>query len=269
MHSWVKSISVLFLIVMFCFFYPVLVSDEMNDFNKNLILLAPSLSHPFGTDILGRDMLVRTALGGQNSLIIGFLASFLGTFIGFVVGISATLWGKWSDKIVIILIDLFLAFPTLFLLFALSSMINASLFVLIIIISLSSWMSVARFIRSESYEFMNQPYMKILHLVPISWWKKMFHYLFPLLFPLLGVNFTLGVSGAILAESGLSFLGLGVMPPDISWGTLLGEGKIVIDVAWWVSFFPGMMLFVLTLSLVHLSTLLQQYFSTKHHAFST
>jgi peptide/nickel transport system permease protein len=118
-------------------------------------------------------------------------------------------------------------------------------------------MSMARLIRSESFAINSQPFIKILKLSHVSRFKIIFKYFAPLLAPIFFVSFTFALSGAILAESGLSFLGIGVMPPDISWGNILSEGKEVIDAAWWISFFPGLMIFLVTFSLINISDYLQ------------
>ncbi len=116
---------------------------------------------------------------------------------------------------------------------------------------------MARLIRSESFAIGNKAYIKILKLAKVSKLKIIFKYFAPLLAPIFLISFTFGVGGAILAESGLSFLGLGINPPQMSWGTLLSDGKAVIDIAWWVSFFPGLMIFIVTFCLMQISDFLQ------------
>ncbi len=225
--------------------------------HKNAILLAPSFSHPFGTDRLGRDILARVIKGGKVSLDIGLTSSIITSLIGLAVGISAGFFQKNSDKILVVIIDLFLTFPTFFLLLALVSYINASIWVLIFVISITGWMGMARMIRSESFEIASKPYIKILKLAKVSNVKIIFKYFVPLLTPIFFISFTFGIGGAILAESGLSFLGIGITPPQMSWGTILNEGKEVIDIAWWVSFFPGLCIFLVIFSLVNISDYLQ------------
>lgn len=118
---------------------------------------------------------------------------------------------------------------------------------------------MARLIRSESFAIASKPFIKILSVANVKPWIIIIKYFTPLLAPIFFISFTFGVSGAILAESGLSFLGIGIMPPQMSWGSILAEGKEVLDVAWWVSFFPGLMIFLVTYSLVRLSDFLQSY----------
>ncbi len=140
-----------------------------------------------------------------------------------------------------------------FYLFELSSAIfrHHQLF-LIVVISITGWMGTARLIRSESYKIASQPFIKVLKIATVSNSKIFFKYFLPLVAPILFVSFTFGVSGAILAESGLSYLGLGITPPSMSWGTILSNGKPLMEIAWWISFFPGLMIFLVTFSLIQI-----------------
>lgn len=245
------------LIFLLCFLFPYMYELSAYDLNPTQILLPPSQEHILGTDRLGRDLLARVMQGGQISLIIGILSSIIASFMGLMVGISAGFFQKGTDKIIIVLIDLFLTFPTFFLLLALISYMSASIWVLIIVISITGWMGMARMIRSESFAISNAPFIKILKLSHVGNFKIIMKYFAPLLAPIFFISFTFGVSGAILAESGLSFLGIGITPPQISWGVILSEGKEVIDIAWWLSFFPGLLIFLVTFSLIQISDYLQ------------
>ncbi len=251
------SIFVLIFIILLVYFGGYFYHFSPYTIHKNAILLPPSLHHIFGTDRLGRDLLARIIQGGKVSMTIGVGSSLITSFIGLIVGISAGFFQKSTDKIFIVVIDLFLTFPTFFLLLALVSYINASIMVLIFVISITGWMGMARMIRSESFEIASKPYIKILKLAKVSNIKIIFKYFTPLLAPIFFISFTFGVGGAILAESGLSFLGIGITPPQMSWGSILNEGKAVIDIAWWVSFFPGFFIFLVIFSLVNISDYLQ------------
>ena len=225
--------------------------------DPSAILLPPSLQHLLGTDRLGRDLLARLMVGGQISLTIGILSALFSSLVGLMIGVSAGFFQRGVDKLIIVLIDLFLTFPTFFLLLALISYMSASIWVLVFIISITGWMGMARMIRSESFAISNAPFIKILKLSHVGTFKMIFKYFAPLLAPIFFISFTFGVSGAILAESGLSFLGIGITPPQMSWGVIISEGKEVIDIAWWLSFFPGFMIFLVTFSLINLSDYLQ------------
>ncbi|ASC93433.1 ABC transporter permease [Sulfurospirillum diekertiae] len=251
------STFILVLIFLFCFVFPSFYTGSAYDLNPSAILLPPSLEHFLGTDRLGRDLFARLMIGGQVSLIIGVLSALISSLVGLMIGISAGFFQKNVDKFIIIVIDLFLTFPTFFLLLALISYMSASVWVLIFIISITGWMGMARMIRSESFAISNAPFIKILKLSNVNMLKIIFKYFAPLLAPIFFISFTFGVSGAILAESGLSFLGIGITPPQMSWGVIISEGKEVIDIAWWLSFFPGFLIFLVTLSLINLSDYLQ------------
>lgn len=250
-------------VILFSFFGTLVYGIDPSSLDKNAILLPPSMLHWFGTDRLGRDVLARIIEGGQVSLMIGFGSALFSTFIGLIYGVSAALLRGGYDKLFIVIVDLFLTFPTLFLLLTLVSYVNASVWVLIFIISITGWMSTARLIRSESFAISAKPYIRILHIAKVHPLKIMMKYYAPLLAPIVLISFTFGVGGAILAESGLSFLGLGITAPQMSWGSILSSGKEVIDIAWWVSFFPGLMIFIVTFALMNISNTLQARLSQK------
>jgi len=258
----VISILILISIIFLSFFGTYFYGGLAYDLNPDAILLAPSYDHFLGTDRLGRDVLARLMEGGQISLTIGLLSSMITSIVGLIIGVSAGFFKGNSDKAIIVIIDLFLTFPTFFLLLALVSYVNASVLVLVIVISITGWMGMARMIRSESFAISNAPFIKILKIGKVNNLKIILKYFTPMLAPIFFISFTFGISGAILAESGLSFLGIGINPPQVSWGTILSEGKEVIDVAWWLSFFPGLMIFLVTYSLINIS----DYLSSKTDA---
>ncbi|WP_373072265.1 ABC transporter permease [Sulfurimonas sp.] len=257
------SITIIVGIFLFSFFGSYIYDISPYTLNSDDILLEPSLLHLMGTDRLGRDILARVIEGGKISLVIGVGSAFIASLIGLFLGSLAGYIRGGVDKAFVITVDLFLTFPTFFLLLALVSYVNASAWVLIIIISVTGWMTTARLIRSESFKITTQPYIKILNIANVSKLKILFKYYAPILAPIYFVSFTFGVGGAILAESGLSFLGLGIVAPQMSWGTILSGGKDVIEIAWWVSFFPGLMIFLVTFALINISNYLQQLTNQK------
>lgn len=257
------SIFILLFIFIFSFFGSYIYTIDAYNLDSNSILVSPSIEHLLGTDRLGRDLLARLIEGGKISLIIGVGSAFIASFVGLILGSIAGYFRGLVDKSFIIIVDLFLTFPTFFLLLALVSYVNASALVLIVIISITGWMTTARLIRSESFSITSQPYIKILNIASVGKTKILLKYYAPILAPIFFVSFTFGVGGAILAESGLSFLGLGIVAPQMSWGTILSGGKDVVEIAWWVSFFPGLMIFLVTLSLINISNYLQQITNKK------
>ena len=257
------SALLLGIVVIGVFVLPFIYTVSAYNLNAQAILQNPSLSHIMGTDRLGRDIFARILIGGQTSLIIGFLSATISSLIGLIVGISSGYFRGNTDKTITIIIDLFLTFPTFFLLLALVSYMEASIGVLIIVLFITSWMGMARMIRSESFAISHKPFIKILNLAKVSKIKIILKYFAPLLAPIFLVSFTFGVGGAILAESGLSFLGLGINPPQISWGSLLSGGKEVLEIAWWVSFFPGLFIFIITFCLMQIANKLQSKINEK------
>jgi peptide/nickel transport system permease protein len=248
---------ILLFIILFVFFGSFFYSKSPYTFDKDSILLPPSLEHLMGTDRLGRDLLARVIEGGKVSILIGLGSALISSLIGLLMGVSAGYFkGVW-DKSFVFIVDLFLTFPTFFLLLTLISYIPASSLILIIVISITGWMGTARLIRSESYKIASKPFIKVLKIAKVPTGKIFFQYFLPLLTPIFLVSFTFGISGAILAESGLSYLGLGVTPPQMSWGTILSSGKPLMEIAWWISFFPGLMIFLVTFSLIQISDWLQ------------
>jgi len=257
------SFFLISIIIVGVFLGPTIYTISPYELDPSKILLSPSSHHIMGTDRLGRDIFARILNGGQTSLIIGFSSAMIASLIGLVVGISAGYFRGNYDKSITIIIDLFLTFPTFFLLLALVSYMEASIFILIIVLFITGWMGMARMIRSESFAIAQKPFIKVLSLAKVSKQKIIFKYFAPLLAPIFLISFTFGVGGAILAESGLSFLGLGINAPQISWGSLLSEGKEVIEIAWWLSFFPGLFIFLITFSLMQIADFLQQKANNK------
>ena len=250
------SLWILFFIIFSVIFFPFFTQSPY-ELNSSAILQSPSYWHFFGTDRLGRDIFARIFEGGQISLIVGFLSSAISSILGLIIGVTAGYFKGKTDFAIVVLIDLFLTFPTFFLLLALTSYIDATSSILVIVIAFTGWMGTARMIRSESFAISNKPFIKVLRLAKVSVWKIIFKYYAPLLAPIFLVSFVFGVGGAILAESGLSFLGLGINPPQISWGLMLSGGKEVIDIAPWVSFFPGFFIFLVSFCLIQVADFLQ------------
>jgi len=259
----IVSIVILALLFFLSFFGQWLYQISPYMLDKDAILLSPSLEHIFGTDRLGRDIAARLIEGGKISLSIGVGSALIASFVGLMIGATAGYFRGMVDKSFVVLVDLFLTFPTFFLLLALVSYVNASVWVLIVIISITGWMTTARLIRSESFAITQKPFIKILRIAEVPTYKILLKYYAPLLAPIFFVSFTFGVGGAILSESGLSFLGLGIVAPQMSWGTVLSGGKEVMDIAWWVSFFPGLMIFLVTFALINISNYLQSITNQK------
>lgn len=215
--------------------------------NLDAVLLPPSISHPMGTDGLGRDVFARMLYGARISLLVGFVAVGIATFIGVVLGALAGLYGRWVDATLMRLVDVMLCFPSFFLILAVIAFLEPSIINIMVVIGLTSWMGIARLVRAEFLKLREMEYVMAARLQGVSQLRLVMRHLLPGSLPPVLVSFTLGVAGAVLVESGLSFLGIGVQPPTASWGNILTEGKANIEIAWWLSLFPGLAILVTVL----------------------
>lgn len=204
------------------------------------ILVGPGLSHPLGTDDLGRDVLSRMLWGGRVSLKVGFVAVGIATIIGVMLGSLAGYYGGWIDSVIMRSVDIMLSIPTIFLVLAVIAILEPSIINIMIVIGLTSWMEPARLIRAEFISIKEREFVISARAIGASDKRIMLLHILPNgLSPIL-VSATMGIGAAILVESALSFLGLGVQPPTPSWGSLLSSGKDNIEIAWWLSAFPGL-----------------------------
>jgi len=210
-------------------------------------LQAPNLSHPLGTDDLGRDVLTRILFGARISLLVGFVAVGIATVIGIALGAMAGYYGRWVDALLMRFVDIMLCFPTFFLILAVIAFLDPSIWNIMIIIGLTGWMGVARLVRAEFLSLRERDFVLAARAIGACDARIIFRHILPnALSPVL-VSATLGVAGAILTESALSFLGIGVQPPTPSWGNMLIVGKQTLGTAWWLSVFPGLAILVTVL----------------------
>lgn len=218
---------------------PWLSPYDPNAINVDALLLTPSLAHPLGTDALGRDVLSRILHGGRVSLWVGFVAVGISTAIGLALGLISGYFGKLVDEIIMRGVDVMLCFPSFFLILAVIAFLEPNLTNIMVVIGLTSWMGVARLVRAEALALRGRDFVLAARVAGAGPSRIILRHILPnALAPVL-VSATLGVAGAILVESSLSFLGLGVQPPDASWGNMLMDGKEVLEVAPWLSVFPG------------------------------
>jgi peptide/nickel transport system permease protein len=212
------------------------------------VLTPPTFEHLLGTDELGRDVLTRLLFGARISLKVGFVAVGIAVATGTVVGLVAGYYGGWLDSLLMRLVDIMLCFPTFFLILAVIAMLEPSIWYIMIVIGLTGWMGVARLVRAEVLSLREREFVMAARGLGASDIRIIFRHILPnALSPVL-VSATLGVAGAILTESALSFLGIGVQPPTPSWGNILTSGKDYIEFAWWLSLFPGLAILVTVLS---------------------
>ncbi|MBF0529093.1 MAG: ABC transporter permease [Deltaproteobacteria bacterium] len=210
-------------------------------------LEGPSRTHLLGTDSLGRDVLSRMLWGARISLKVGFVAVGIATLIGIFFGAIAGYYGGFIDSLIMRFVDLMLCFPAFFLILAVIAILEPSIWNVMIVIGITGWMGVARFVRAEFLTLKNRDFVQAARTMGASDLRIIFRHILPnALAPVL-VSATLGIAGAILTESALSFLGIGVQPPTPSWGNILTEGKDNISFAWWLSVFPGLAILITVL----------------------
>jgi peptide/nickel transport system permease protein len=212
------------------------------------VLMPPSQAHLMGTDTLGRDVLSRIIYGSRVSLKVGFVAVGLATLIGLLVGALAGYYGGWVDAALMRLVDLMLCFPAFFLILAVIAVLEPSIWNIMAVIGLTGWMGVARLVRAEFLSLREREFVTAARALGASDTRLILRHMLPNALAPVMVSATLGVAGAILTESALSFLGLGVQPPTPSWGNILTAGKDNIEIAWWLSVFPGLAILITVMS---------------------
>ncbi|MHB8880765.1 MAG: ABC transporter permease [Thermodesulfovibrionales bacterium] len=237
-------VAVLFLIAVLA---PVISPFNPNDIDRLHILESPGIHHPLGTDDLGRDILSRMIWGARISLSVGFVAVGIATLIGIFFGAIAGYYGGWPDMIITRFIDIMLSIPTFFLILAVIAFIGSGIFNIMAVIGFTSWMGVARLVRAEFLTLKERDYVLAARALGASDMQIIFrHIMINSMAPVL-VSAVLGIAGAVLVESALSFLGIGVQPPTPSWGNILTLGKDNIEIAWWLSVFPGLAILITVL----------------------
>jgi peptide/nickel transport system permease protein len=236
-------------------------------------LLPPSGTHLLGTDQLGRDVLSRLIYGSRISLLIGLIAVGIAVAVGAAVGSAAGYYGGWLDAVLMRFVDTLLSIPTIFLLLAVIAMdpaerllalgalpviggplkalfaaVDPQILILMGVIGLMSWMGVARLVRAEILSLKEREFILAARVAGCSPLRLIMKHLLPNAMGPVLVSATLGVGGAILTESVLSYLGLGVQPPTPSWGNILNEGRVALGVAWWLTIAPGVCILVTVLA---------------------
>lgn len=226
---------------------PMLADFNPKTLNLDAILNAPAAPHWLGTDDLGRDVFSRMLYGARVSLWVGFVAVGISTAIGTVLGLLAGWYRGLVDECIMRFVDVMLCFPSFFLILAVIAFLGPSLVNIMIVIGLTSWPGTARLVRAETLSLRERAYVDAARLAGAGTTRILARHILPGALPPILVSVTLGIAGAILAESALSFLGIGIQHPMPSWGNILTQGKDNLEAGWWLSVFPGLAILVTAL----------------------
>ncbi|HOG07099.1 MAG: ABC transporter permease [Syntrophales bacterium] len=240
------SVVVLALFVV-SLFAPWLAPYDPSAIDLDRVLMPPSGDHWLGTDPLGRDVLSRMIWGARISLKVGFIATGIAILIGAVLGAMAGYYGGWTDALIMRFVDIMLCFPAFFLILAVIAVLEPSIWNIMLIIGVTGWMGITRLVRADFISLKERDFVLAARVIGASDLRIIFVHILPNAMASILVAATLGVAGAILTESALSFLGIGVQPPTPSWGNILTAGKDNIDIAWWLSLYPGLAILVTVL----------------------
>ena len=256
--------ALLIFLVLFSFGGAFIYTEKFANFNDtSQRLQPPSSEHLFGTDSIGRDILARTIYGGQISLFIGFVAVLIETVLGILVGALAGYYGGWLDAVLMRFTEALLIIPTIFLLLVIAKFFggkvpdihigdrafSGSVILIITIIGATSWMYLARIVRAEFLSWKEREFVLAARATGTSNFQIIFLHILPNTIAPIIVSSTLSVANAILTESYISFLGLGVQEPTASWGNMLDKSAKYLDSAPWLWFFPGMLILFTTLGI--------------------
>src|SRR5262245_36719510 len=213
-------------------------------YDLNAILTPPSKKHWLGTDEQGRDVASRLIYGSRVSLSVGFVAVAIYLVIGVFLGACAGYFGGKLDLVISRLIEVMICFPVFFLILAVLAFVGPSIYNIMIVIGLTGWTGIARLVRGEFLKQRQSDYVTAARAQGARWSRIVFRHILPNALAPVFVSTTFGVASVILFESSLSFLGFGVQPPTPSWGAILSQANDFIDIAWWLTVFPGLAIFL-------------------------
>lgn len=262
------SVVFLGLVVLLALIAPLLPFDP-NQFDPNVIgsPQPPTLRHPFGTDDFGRGQWIRAVYGARVSLMVSVMSVGISLIVGLFVGVCAGFFGGRIDAILMRFVDLMMAIPTLFLILTIQVMLKPSLMNVMVVIGLTSWMGMSRLVRAEVFRVKNLPYVLAAKARGLGMGSIIVKHILPNTLNPIIVAAMLGMGGAILVESVLSFLGLGVQPPHASWGNMLEASLSYMHDAPWMTLIPGLLITLTVLALNYLGDYLRHTLNpVEHHA---
>jgi len=262
------SLSSVFIGITLTLFIAIILAPLITKYDPNVndltvVLQAPSLEHWMGTDHLGRDIFTRVLYGGQKSLIIAFVVQGVSIFIGVMLGLIAGYVGGKTDKLIMALTNIIFSFPGILFAIAIMAALGPSVFNLIIALSLVSWPEMCRLVRSQTMALKEREFVEGGHALGASVYRILLKYILPNCYGNIVVMATIGIASTILAEASLSFLGLGVQPPNASWGSMINTGKDYMYQAPWYLFAPGIVMFIAILGINLMGDKLRDYFDPK------
>jgi len=237
----VASLAVLALIALACVFGPMLLPNAFDSVDWNLMSAPPTRAgwHLFGTDELGRDLLVRTLIGGRVSLLVGLLGTLVAVCIGVVWGATAGFIGGRVDGVMMRIVDMAFAVPYLLIAILVVTVFGRDILLVVAAISAFSWLDMARVVRGQTLSIKSREFIEAARAIGVPTWRIIFQHVVPNLLGVVVIYTSIIVPGVILSESVLSFLGLGVQEPMTSWGVLIHDGAAVMGASPWMILFPA------------------------------
>jgi peptide/nickel transport system permease protein len=260
----VAGLIIISFIIILSLIAPLIAPYDPLDQRLDERLQPPSSKHLMGTDKLGRDIFSRILYGGRISLFIAVSSVVLATLIGMLIGLISGYLGGRIDDLLMRITDMFMAFPSLILALAIAAMLKPGMFNVITAISLSSWPQYARMARAITIQVKNEPYIEAAVSIGASNTRILIGHIIPMVIPQVMIQGMINLGGAILTAAGLGFLGFGVPPPTPEWGLMVSEGRDLIQSHWWISTFPGLMIFLSVVGFNLLGDQLRDIFDVRY-----
>jgi len=238
------SLFILFLITLSVILVPMFSQYAFDDTDWYAMHAGPSADHWFGTDSLGRDLLVRTFIGGRISMMVGVMGALVAVLIGTLYGAASGFIGGKTDRVMMRVLEILYAIPFMFLVIVLVTFFGRDIILIFVAIGAIAWLDMARIVRGQTLSLRNKEFIEAAHVCGVSQWSIITRHIVPNVLGIVAVYSTLLIPSMILTESFLSFLGLGVQEPMTSWGALLQEGAQTMELAIWQLGFPALFMVV-------------------------